>query len=64
MEFEGVTIFIDDVWTIGESDEICLQRLKQVFERLREYNIRIKKRKLLLKAHEITYCDIHLINMA
>ena len=54
---EGVSVFIDDICISGETDEVHLERLKQVFDRLREYNLKINKEKSFFMKDEITYCD-------
>lgn len=40
---EGVIIFIDDIGVTGKTDQIYLERLKQLLEWLREYTNRINK---------------------
>lgn len=52
----GIIIFIDDIAVTGETGEIYLKRLKQVLQRLIDYNIKINKDKSFFKADKITYC--------
>lgn len=55
-------IFIDDIKITGETDEVHLQRLKHLSERLRDYNLRRNKEKSFLMTDEIENCGYKIQN--
>lgn len=52
-EIPGTTIYLDDIVVTGETEEIHLQRLNVVLERLQKYNIRINLEKSKFMMDEI-----------
>lgn len=52
----GVAVFLDDIKISGPTDQIHLQRLKQVLSRLSEYNVQINKDKCEFFKEGIHYC--------
>lgn len=51
-----VSVFLDDIRITGPNDEIHLQRLEQVLQRLGEANIRINESKSEFLQESIHYC--------
>lgn len=56
-DIPGVAVFLDDIKVTGPTDRIHLERLKQVLDRLSEYNIQINTEKSEFFKDGIHYCD-------
>ncbi|KAI5743861.1 hypothetical protein M8J77_022987 [Diaphorina citri] len=52
----GVGVYLDDMYVTGPDDATHLDRLKQVFERLNEYNLRLNVKKSVFLQSELEYC--------
>ena len=52
-------IYLDDVIVFADTEETHLVRLRAVFERLREHNLKLKPTKCLFFKQEITYLAHH-----
>ena len=51
----GVVVYIDDILVTGKTDEEHLENLTQVFSRLLEHGLRLKKSKCLLMCPSVEY---------
>lgn len=56
VDIEGVTVFLDDIKITGPNDEIHLERLHQVLDRLDKNNMRVNEDKCEFFKEEIEYC--------
>ncbi|XP_053691677.1 uncharacterized protein K02A2.6-like [Sabethes cyaneus] len=52
----GVTVFIDDIRITGPDDSTHLLRLREVFKKLDEYNLRVNREKCDFFCDRIEYC--------
>ena len=50
-----VQIFLDDILVTGTSDQIHLETLAKVFQRLREYGLRVKRTKCSFMKEKVAY---------
>lgn len=55
-DIPGVSVFLDDIKITGVTDEIHLQTLEKVFQRLQHFNIKINKDKSTFFQEQIEYC--------
>lgn len=55
-DIPGVAVFFDDIVITGESDELHLNRLEKVLERLHKYNIQINLEKSSFFLDKVNYC--------
>jgi len=53
---KSVLIWIDDVITFSTSPELLCNELRKIFQRFREYSVKINPRKTELFSTEISYC--------
>lgn len=56
----GTAVFLDDIVITGETEEIHLQRLNAVLQRLQNHNIKINLGKSKFMMSEIQYCGFTL----
>ena len=54
-ELEGVVVYIDDILVTGKTDQEHLRNLEQVFKRLLEHDLRLKKKKCQLLQPSVDY---------
>lgn len=59
-DIPGVAVFLDDIKISGPTNEIHLQRLRQVLNRLSEYNIQINMDKCEFFKEGIHYCGYYI----
>lgn len=52
----GTAVFLDDIIVTGETEQIHLQRLELVLERLQKVNIMINLEKTKFMLEEVQYC--------
>lgn len=57
----GVSVFLDDIRITGPTNEIHLQRLEEVLQRLQEHQLKINVEKSCFFQDEIRYCG-HIID--
>ncbi|KAL7739922.1 hypothetical protein ACLKA6_003398 [Drosophila palustris] len=55
-DIPGVSVFLDDIKITAENDDIHMQRLKEVFQRLEKFNMRVNWEKCELMRDSIEYC--------
>ena len=56
----GVVVFVDDIVVGANTNEEMIQRLRLVFERCREFDLRLKQEKCVFGASHITYLGFEL----
>lgn len=61
VDLEGVVVFIDDILVTAPNDDIHIERLKMVFQRLLECGLRIKREKCQFFKNSVQYVG-HVIN--
>ncbi|KAK3534806.1 hypothetical protein QTP86_026085, partial [Hemibagrus guttatus] len=55
MQWEICLVYLDDIIVLGKDVKEMLQRLAQVFERLRQANLKLKPTKCCLFRHQVAY---------
>lgn len=55
-DIDGVSVFLDDIKITAPNDNIHLQRLEMVLQRLSKYNMRVNFGKCEFMANDIEYC--------
>ena len=55
LTWNEVLVYLDDIIVLGSSFEDHLSRLRKVFDRMREYNLKLKPRKCNLLKKEVEF---------
>ena len=63
LEWDSCFVYIDDVFVVASTFEEHLERLREVFERLRHASLRLKPKKCLLLRDEVPYLG-HVVSCA